>query len=292
MGEGKSGSTILGVALGNCDGVLYAGELSNWLAQSGTPLLGGSERVRFWKAVRRDVDGADGLFGSEAYECLERGLSAFRIDRWQRRRGLRPLYRQVTESLYRSIASNAGVTHIVDTSHLPMRARELQSIDGLELYLIFLVRDVEGVVASHTRHLKRRQVAKRRLLLVKVNARLWTKYLMSIVVFLRQTPDRRLLLRHEDFLANPRAVLREVLDFADSSAAIPDLSSLSTGIPLEGNPLVRKQVVALKADPAPALRPSRFMRMAQRGWTVILDRLQPAATGARSPEHVAASDSS
>jgi len=57
MGSGRSGSTILGVALGNCDGVFYAGELDNWLVRSGTPVLGGLERTRFWSTVRDDVPG-------------------------------------------------------------------------------------------------------------------------------------------------------------------------------------------------------------------------------------------
>ena len=58
MGSGRSGSTILGLALGNCDGVFYAGELDNWLVRSGTPVLGGLERTRFWSTVRDDVPGA------------------------------------------------------------------------------------------------------------------------------------------------------------------------------------------------------------------------------------------
>ena len=52
MGSGRSGSTVLGVTLGNCESVFYAGELDAWLERSGAPILGGLERTRFWKAVR------------------------------------------------------------------------------------------------------------------------------------------------------------------------------------------------------------------------------------------------
>ena len=34
MGAGHSGSTILGVALGNCAETLYAGEVEEWLQAS------------------------------------------------------------------------------------------------------------------------------------------------------------------------------------------------------------------------------------------------------------------
>jgi hypothetical protein len=279
MGQGKSGSTILGVTLNNCTDVFFAGELCTWLIGSGKPYYGGTERVRFWQEVRSDLDGAAGLFGEDAFRYLERGLSAFRLDWWPRRRRLRGPYRQATEDLYRSIANRAGATHVVDTSHLPMRARELRHMDGIDLYLIFLVRDVEGVVGSYMRHRKRDDPNRGRRF-SKMNAYLWITYLLSVAVFLRQRSDRRLVVRHEDFIAKPEAVLHEVLSFADAPAEIPDLTALRTGIAFRANALVRSEVVALKAKPAPVYRPSRLMRLARYPWAFILGRLRPAATGA------------
>lgn len=283
MGQGKSGSTILGVALGNCADVFFAGELCSWLMTSGRPILGGLERTRFWQAVSEHVDGAAELFGSEAFECLERGVSPFRIDRWTSRRRLSARYRRVTEALYVSIADRAGATHIVDTSHLPMRAYELQHVAGIELHLVFLVRSTESIVASHTRSVKRGEVAEQRLRFVKTTAHLAVTYLLSVVIFLRHPANRRMLVRHEDFIADPGGVLREILDHAGSAAPLPDLTSLSTGIPFQGNALIRSEVVALKAKPPPPYRPSRLMRLLERPWTLVLARLRPAATGSGSP---------
>ena len=292
MGRGKSGSTILGVTLGNCTDIFFAGELCTWLITSGRPTRGGSERIRFWQGVTEDVDGAAELFGNKAFDHLERASSAFRFDRWPARRRLRERYRRVTQALYLSIANRAGVTYVVDTSHLPMRARELRGIGGIDLYLLFLVRGVESVVSSHMPRSKGHTAAELRRRFLTINARLWPTYLLSVIVFLSHPRNRRLLLRHEDFIANPERVLREILDFADSSAAIPDLASLSTGIPLRGSHrLTRSEVVALKAQAAPAQRPSRLMRLAQRPWTLILAQLQPAVTGETSHEDVPASDS-
>jgi hypothetical protein len=278
MGQGKSGSTILGVTLGNCADIFFAGELCTWLMASGKPSFKRSEWVRFWQDVREDV-GTD-LSGEAAFLHLERGLSAFRVDWWSIKRRLRPPYRQVTEELYRSIASRADVTHVVDTSHLPMRARELQNVEGIDLYLIFLVRDVESVIASHMR--RRRKTSQQRKRFSTMNAHLWIAYLLSVIVFLRQQRDRRLLVRHEDFIANPEGILREILDFACSSAEIPDMTSLSTGIPLRSSALVLSDTVTLKTEPAPAHRPSSIMRLTQRPWELILTLLRPAATGVSS----------
>lgn len=279
MGQGKSGSTIMGVALGNCDGVFFAGELSSWLMTAGRPILGGTERVRFWRAVGNEVDGAQELFGGQAFHLLERAMSPFRLDRRRARRRIQPRYRRVTEQLYQAVARRAGATQVVDTSHLPLRALELQSMPGIDLRLIFLVRNAESIVASHTRHVKREDVAARRIRFLVISAHLWLTYLLSLFVFLRQPRERRLLVRHEDFVADPEGFLREILDFSGSDAAIPDLTSLSTGIPFQGNALVRSEVVALKARAADPHRTSRTLNAIDRPWALILSLLGPTAKG-------------
>src|SRR5271155_2964451 len=66
MGAGRSGSTTLGITLGNCAGVFYAGELDNWLVRSGVPQVEDAERARFWSSVHEHLDDpgvASELFG-------------------------------------------------------------------------------------------------------------------------------------------------------------------------------------------------------------------------------------
>src|SRR5690349_8153866 len=108
MGAGRSGSTILGVTLGNCAGVFYAGELDAWLPRSGAPQLDDATRVRFWGGVREHVEGATELFGKEAQVSIERSIALFRLHKWPARRRLRAAYREVTERLYRAVSSAAG----------------------------------------------------------------------------------------------------------------------------------------------------------------------------------------
>lgn len=270
MGAGRSGSTILGVALGNCDGIFYAGELDKWLPRAGVPELDDPERIRFWGKVRDHVGDGEGLFNHAAHRCLERSSALFRMRDWRHRRRLRPRYRRVCEDLYRTIATQTGSECIVDSSHYPLRARELKALTGVELYLLFLVRDPQSIVAS----LNRRDVAERRFDVPTANAYLWLTYLLSLVVFLRHRRDRRLLVSHEDFVSSPEAVLARILKLVASPAATPDLANLATGVAFQGNRLLGSRSLALRDRPERHVRASRLTAVLQSPWVLLFSRMR------------------
>lgn len=283
MGAGKSGSTIFGATLGNCEGFVYTGELFMWMVRSGIPTFSGSELGSFWEQVRRQVD-PEGLFGNKVARCMERSRSLLRIDTWPARRRLRPRFRRVSEDLYRAIARVANASHIVDTSHFPMRARELRAIPGIDVYLVFLVRDPRSVIASYVRHIKAGNM-RRGLAILRSNGNLWFTYLLSLFVFLTHDRNRRMLVRHEQFLADPDGTLRAVLQQTGSSSAMPDLTTLRTGYPLQANVLVRSPVVALRAHTEPPPRGSLITTGLQLPWMLVLPRLRPAVPGADAHAH-------
>lgn len=276
MGAGRSGSTIFGVALGNCTSVFYAGELEAWLRRSGIPNFPGVARAQFWDAVREDVSGDD-LFGDEAWRHLEYSLASVRPSSWARRRRLRYRYRHLLERLYRAIASSAQATHIVDSSHYPLRAHEIQRVAGINLYLIYLIRDPLGVVASF----KRRDITNISKSLLATNAYLSLTHLLSVLVFLRHPAESRLLLRYEDFIADPDAVMREILSRAGVRSPPPDPTSLNTGIAFQGNRLLISETIALRdavMSPPHGSYASYLTRLLQLPWTLVLACLTPKAT--------------
>ena len=277
MGAGRSGSTILGVALGNCDGVFFAGELDKWLARRGVPRRKDAARARFWEAVLARMDGAEDLFGHDAQRCLERSSALFRIRDWPTRRWLRERYRPVSRDLYEAIADVAGTRSIVDTSHYPLRARELQGVDGIELHLVLLVRDPRSVVASFAR----RDVDERGFGTLTTNAYLWLTYLLSLVVFLRHRRDRRLFVRYEQLVEDPHAVLEQILALIDCSATVPDLTALRTGVPFHGNRLLGTSEIAMSGRAGPAEGRSRRARVTaalQLPLALVFARLRPAVS--------------
>ncbi len=244
LGAGRSGSTILGVALGNCDGVFFAGELYKWLPRAGAPKLEDAPRVAFWRSVReRFAPPSDANLASQAHRYLERSSALLHPVRRRAAGAGREPYRQLTGELFRAVAASAGAEYVVDTSHYPLRARELQSIDGIELYLVLLVRDPQDVVASFARE----DVIERRFGPLTTRAYLLLTYALSAYVFLCQPRERRLALAYEDLLEDPSGVVRALLEEIGSDAPLPDFGSLQTGVPLHGNRLLADEVVALQS---------------------------------------------
>jgi hypothetical protein len=292
MGAGRSGSTILGVALGNCTGVFYAGELESWLRRSGVPDPGDEERIRFWDAIREQVHGED-LFGERAWRLLEHSAAAFRVYNWPARRRLRSRYLEVTETLYSAIARAATATHIVDTSHYPLRARELRRLSGVEVYLVYLVRSPHKVVASFNR----RDTPKSRKTPLATNAYLWLTHLVSIVVFLGHRRDRRVVLHYEDFTADPERILGRLISALDLSATPPELTSLDRGIPFQGNRLLRSKTITFRRSSEHPERRSPLISLLHLPWTSALACLRPrvggtpAAAGAETTESLVAATS-
>jgi hypothetical protein len=188
LGAGRSGSTVLGVTLGNCDGIFFAGELDAWLPRSGEPQVGGAERVGFWRGIREEV-GPTELYGWETQRTLERSLSVLRPHRWAARRRLRGPYRRLAVDLYGAISRATGGMTIVDSSHYPLRARELQALEEIELYLLFLARDPQSVVASFNR----KDVPQYRKSTLTTNVYLWLTNLLAMLVFLKQPRERSTL---------------------------------------------------------------------------------------------------
>lgn len=281
LGAHRSGSTVLGVTLGNCTDFFFAGELHSWQSRRGVPTFGGERGKQLWSDVLAKVEDAEDLFGDETQFYVDRSSALYRVHRWAARRRLKRPYRRMAEDLFRAIAEATGDSHVVDTSHYPLRARELQSLSGIDLYILFLARDPEGIVASMGRW-KGIALAKGPL---TTNLQLWVTYLLSLYVFLRQPRERRMFVRHEDFLEDPAGVLRQILDSTGSSAAIPDLTDLEIGSPLQGNKFMKgAKTVSLRTSASSQAPTSLMTRVLQLPWTPILARLRPAIRPAQKSD--------
>lgn len=273
MGAGHSGSTILGMTLGNCEGVFFAGEIARWLRYDGKPRLPGEQRAEFWRRVRSGVDVPEELLGLRA-RAIEQSSAAFRPLSRLRQRRLRGSYARTTAGVFASIAREAGADYVVDTSHFPRRARELQRNEEIELYLVLVVRDAQSVIASYGReNVPHKQTWK----MGTTNAYLWLTYALSLPVFLRQRRERRLFVSHEAFVSDPGGVVERILAMAGSPAAPPDTGALATGMAFQGNRLLRtEQTISLRERPEGSPRRSIVTAVLQLPWRFVFARLGPA----------------
>jgi hypothetical protein len=133
--------------------------------------------------------------------------------------------------------------------------------------------------------LDRDDVPERRLGVLTANAYLWLTYMLSLVVFLGHPRDRRLFVRHEDFLDRPAQVVSEILEQIELPPDPPDLRALRTGLPFHGNRLIRTEQTAFKRPTEELMQESRITAVLQFPWAVIFSRLRPAARVRASPAH-------
>jgi hypothetical protein len=119
-----------------------------------------------------------------------------------------------------------------------------------------------------------------------MNANLWLTHLLSVLVFLRHPRERRIFVRHEQFLADPEGVIGQILHSLGFSAAVPDLTSLRPGLPLEGNVLIEEEAISVKRSTRAPVRSSRVTTLLQLPWAPVFSRLAPAAT-AQPPQESA-----
>jgi hypothetical protein len=169
-----------------------------------------------------------------------------------------------------------------------LRARELQQIGSINLYLVYLVRDPQGVVASFNRD----DVGEYTKSTLHTNVYLWVTHLLALFVFLRHRRDRRLLVYHEDFVADPGAVVRQILELSDAAdATLPDFAALDVGLPLQGNRVTRETTLSLKRSADSPPRISRATAFVQAPLMAVLTRLRPSSrvsvSGARDAAETA-----
>jgi hypothetical protein len=145
----------------------------------------------------------------------------------------------------------------------------------VDLFLVFLVREPQSVVSSELRGIHRHNVAERRMRTLALNASLWLTHLLALVVFSSHPRERRLFMRHEDFLADPSGATRRILEMVGSDAPLPDFGALRTGFPLLANKLIETEHVALRDAGDPPPRRSLLTALLQGPWASVLARLQP-----------------
>lgn len=269
-GYGRSGTTLLDIALGQHPAVAGTGEIAtlsrhvwsqNEYCSCGQPArdcpLWG--RIgRQWSASLPPGSSLDDYKRNQ--ESIESILGFRRIMRRTLSRRAFKSYADITLQLFDSIRRHSGKDIIVDSSKLPGRALALTSIPGIDLYVIHVVRDGRGVawslLQSYKRDLKagvQKDIKPRSAL--RTAARWCVVNLATEALRLKLGRDRYIRVKYEDLVANPVPTLEKIGEMVDLDLAGIGLK-LQNGEPIQpthqiaGNRLRMNKSIRLVRDEA------------------------------------------
>ena len=248
-GTGRSGSTLLARILDRAEGVFAAGEL-RYLWQRGLVedrLCGCGQpfsRCGFWGEVLDTAFGGRHAVDPQRMMADQRRVTRLRhVPRLlaRRRPGASAGYLDGLSRLYQAVGSVSGCTLVVDSSKLPSYGFTLNSIPGLDVRTVHLVRDPRGAAYSWAREkpLTDRDGAMQQMSVLK-SSTLWLAWNAAAPALVGDR-DRYRLVRYEDLVADPRKVVDDILAFAghtnDGAAFVGERTvSLERSHTVAGNP--------------------------------------------------------
>jgi Sulfotransferase family len=220
-GYGRSGTTLLDIALGEHDAIMGGGEISTlarhvWINDEYCACGAAVQACPMWRDIVDDWrDGEPPTLIEEYRHAQERTEIIIGTGRaLERLRSAEHAAR--TAKLFRDIVARSGRPIVVDSSKLPGRAFALAAMPGIDLHVVHVVRDARGVAWSLKKGFKRQvdQGLQREL---RPKPLAYTALRWSIVnlateaLCRRLGPTRSLRVRYEDFVADPPATLARIL---------------------------------------------------------------------------------
>jgi len=245
-GLGRSGTTLIERVLGELPSVYSAGELVHvwqWGILDGERCGCGTafNDCEFWASVGRSAFGRPGWSRPLARRMLDLRR---RVDRTRylpllmaptavHLRGAElAAYLDVHRDVYAAIAAVSGASVVVDSSKHSSLAFCLRHQDDIDVRVVHVVRDSRGVAYSWTKEMDRPHSGADRQQMTRYSpirsALQWDADNVSLAVLGRLgTP--RLLMRYEDFVADPKAAVRRIAGFADLPVTDDDLRFIGAG---------------------------------------------------------------
>jgi len=233
-GLGRSGSTILANTLGQVEGFFSGGELNfiwkhalieNRLCGCGRP----ARECPFWGPVfDEEFGGRNEGLAREMMRLQYSGARTRHIPLMLTEGGREKIRARLgkfldnTGRLYKSIRSVSGSRVVVDTSKEPAYGYALGMVPGIDLRVLHLVRDPRAAAYSWAKKKRQPDSADREFMHQKTPAQsavLWDAWNAAIEALWRESPEKYLRLRYEDFIADPRASFEAMLKLVGEEGA-------------------------------------------------------------------------
>ena len=272
VAKGRSGSTLVGLLLGQLPGFVDVGELrymwTRRLGKGGNVLCGCGTVLHecpFWEQVGDEAFGGWDALDAAHVLALERAVE---------RERLLPLlleprvsrgyeaklheYADLLGKLLRGIAKVSGARVVVDGSKLLSRALVLRHVRGIDLSFLHMVRDSRGVAFSWSKRVARPETVGSVVYMPRFGpAAISAQWLYhnAGAHLLGLLGRRHAFMRYETFVGDPRSELARVLERLGEADAVPRLGFLGEDMSLKpthsvwGNPMrLDTRAVAIKLD--------------------------------------------
>ncbi|PDT43630.1 MULTISPECIES: sulfotransferase family protein [Sinorhizobium] len=266
-GYGRSGTTLLDIALGQHDAVLGAGEITSltrhvWRHNEYCACGNRIRDCRFWSTVCQEwLANSDPTLMSEycglqekfeGLPVLARMFSGLSLGKQF------AAYALHTERLMNAMLTSSGKQVIVDSSKLPGRAMALAQTPGIDMRVIHMVRDGRGVAWSLLKPYARdansglqKEIRPKSVLRTALR---WSIVNLAVEYLSRKLgPDKVLRVRYEDFVSDPVGIMRQIgafleLDLQQIGSSLRNGEPVGPGHQVAGNRLRMNGSVALTRD--------------------------------------------
>jgi hypothetical protein len=255
MGDGRSGSTVVGIVLGNHPSISSNGELWRWPEFGGYPKPDNKkeEDHRFWGAVREcyleQELPSDMAHLVELQSQIEEYRELPKVLMGVVPQSALHEYHAFISGLLRAITTVSGKGIIVDESKRPGRGHVLLRSPDVDVRLIHLVRDPRGVIWSSGKQ----DVEQPYKSPAKASIHYLTKNLACLLVNLMAPRGTVLRVRYEDLVRKPVPELRRIGHFLNLSME-PVIEKIESGealaVPhlLDGNRIRHQRAIHLRLD--------------------------------------------
>ncbi|MEL7197053.1 MAG: sulfotransferase [Pseudomonadota bacterium] len=235
-GYGRSGTTLLDIAVGQQQSVFAAGEIAAlprhvWEHDEYCACRETVSGCDFWGPVVTRWQEAHAETSMPEYgKLLDRTEFLFSAKRLLAKLypGKDMLdYKRLTSTLFKQIAEQAGTNIILDSSKLPGRAASIHADQDIEIYLVHVVRDGRGVAWSMMKpySIKVEEGIQKELKpkpLWFTAARWFVVNLGAEIMRLRLGKGRSIRVRYEDFVADPEATVKRIMALVGENYVQPE----------------------------------------------------------------------
>jgi hypothetical protein len=263
----RSGSTLLDCTLGQVKGFFAGGEVWHFFGRGmvNNELCGCGQHFReceLWADVAKRYEAAGHEQGPADMERLLRCtvktrylpmiLSSYGPSHLGHRLDI---LRAHLSDLYSVICEVTSCEVVVDSSKNPVYAHVLGGVDGVELYVVHLVRESRGVAYSWSKRKRRPEVPWKVQYMDRhgpaKSSLFWLAAQLGAETLKLKYPYIRV--RYEDFIRDPRDIMASLLQFlgqgdADMEYIKEDALTLGVQHTISGNPMRMEQEVTLRMD--------------------------------------------